>query len=204
MKKKLMSLIIFCIVYFFNTQTSFSIQIITVDTENQQTEYKLDQKDTNDAYFGQQGSSATLSSSLSNYILTYNKSLKLEDAQRIAESILMASNQYNIDYKIITALVAIESGFRHKVKSPSGAIGLGQLMPSTATWLKVKNPIDPYDNLLGTVKLLRMHLEKFDGDINFALAAYKIGAKNVQSIGIKQLSTINYIKNIRKVFDSIP
>lgn len=180
------------------------MQIITVDSYNQQIEQNQDSTLQDKKDLDQQSASSILTDNLSKYILSYNKSLKPEVSKKIAESIILASNKYNIDYKIIAALVAIESGFRHTARSPSGAIGLGQLMPQTAIWLKVQNPTDPYDNLLGSVKLLRMHLEKFGGDINFALAAYKMGARNVQNAGIKQLSTINYIKNIRKVFDSIP
>jgi hypothetical protein len=141
---------------------------------------------------------------LSRFICNYNKSLEYGDARLIADIILKTSNKYSVDYKVITALVAIESGFRPGVRSPSGAMGLGQLMPMTARSLNVSDPYNPYDNLNGAVRLLRTHLEKYNGDINFALAAYKMGGGAVSRNGIGQQSTIRYIENIRKIFNTIP
>jgi soluble lytic murein transglycosylase-like protein len=142
--------------------------------------------------------------SLTAYINDYNKKLDYSDARLIADVILRVSTKHRIDYKVVTALVAIESGFRPNVTSPSGAMGLGQLMPATARSLKVNNPYDPMDNLNGAVKLLRSNLEKYEGDINYALAAYKMGCGAVSRSGISQSSTIRYIQNIRKIFDSVP
>lgn len=141
---------------------------------------------------------------LMDFIGSYNKRLNENEVKIVANSILEASNIYKVDYRIITALVAIESGFNSKARSPSGALGLGQLMPRTASSLMVKNPFDPLDNLNGTVKLLRTYLEKYEGNINYALAAYKMGCGAVARSGISQPSTANYIKNIRKIFDNIP
>lgn len=142
--------------------------------------------------------------SLINFIRSYNRRLSQDQAAFIAQSIMQMSDKYKVNYKIITAMVAIESGFRADARSPSGALGLGQLMPATARGLNVNNPYDPFENLNATVKLFRTHLEKYQGDINFALAAYKMGAGTVKNSGISQSSTIDYIKSIRKVFDSVP
>ncbi len=141
---------------------------------------------------------------LSCFINSYNKKLNNNDAMMIADAIIQMSNKHRVDYRIVTALVAIESGFRATVKSSSGAMGLAQLMPGTARHLKVKNPYDPFDNLNGAVSLLRTHLEKYQGDINFALGAYKMGSGAVSRRGIGQHSTAKYIKNIRSVYDRVP
>jgi hypothetical protein len=142
--------------------------------------------------------------SLANFIFSYNKYLSRNDAYEIATAIVNVSNTYKVNYKVIAALVAIESRYNTKIKSPSGAMGLGQLMPATARTLSVNNPFDTLDNLDGTVRLVRNYLEKFDGDINFALGAYKKGCGSIEKSGISQASTIDYIQNIRKVFDQIP
>ena len=141
---------------------------------------------------------------LGNFINAYNKTLNNNEAMIIADAIIQMSNKHRVDYKIITALVAIESGFRMTARSPSGAMGLGQLMPGTARHLNVQNPFDPFDNLNGAVSLLRTHLEKYNGDINFALGAYKMGAGTVSRAGISQDTTAKYIKNIRNVYDKVP
>ncbi len=138
------------------------------------------------------------------FISSYNKRLDYDTASNIADIILTISDKYQVDYKIVTALIAIESSFNTTIRSPSGAIGLGQLKPETANMLNVKNPLDPQDNLEGTVKLLRSHLEKYQGDINYALAAYKMGCGAVMRRGISQPQTADYIRNIRKVFNNVP
>lgn len=141
---------------------------------------------------------------LTSFINSFNKSLAYAEARDIADAILKSSNKHRVNYRVITALVAIESGFRPQVTSSSGAMGLGQLMPVTARSLNVAKPYDPYDNLNGAVRLVRSHLEKYNGDINFALAAYKMGGGTVSRNGISQPSTIMYIKNIRKIYDRVP
>lgn len=141
---------------------------------------------------------------LVNFIMSYNKRLSQDQAIAVTESIMQMSEKYKVNYRILTALVAVESGFRADARSPSGALGLCQLMPATARWLNVNNPFDPFENLNGAVKLFRNHLEKYQGDINFALAAYKMGALTVKNTGISQSSTIDYIKSVRKVFDTVP
>ncbi|MGD9579843.1 MAG: lytic transglycosylase domain-containing protein [Vampirovibrionia bacterium] len=141
---------------------------------------------------------------LVNFILSYNKRLSGDQARAVADAILQASNKHMVNYRVVTAVVAIESGFRPDAKSPSGAMGLGQLMPMTARGLNVSDPFNPYDNLNGAVKLLRSHLEKYNGDINFALGAYKMGAGTVSRRGIGQQTTEDYVKRIRTVFDQVP
>lgn len=141
---------------------------------------------------------------LTYFINSYNKQLSTDQAKLVADAILQSSNKHKVNYRVVTAVVAIESGFRPEARSSSGAMGLGQLMPATARGLSVSDPFNPYDNLNGAVKLLRSHLERYNGDINFALGAYKMGAGTVSRSGIGQPTTANYIKKIRGVFDQVP
>lgn len=96
------------------------------------------------------------------------------------------------------ALVCAESKFNPQALSPKGAIGLGQLMPGTASDLGVRNPWDPQQNLNGSARYLRAQLVTFKGSIPLALAAYNAGAGNViKAGGIPNFSeTVGYVQKI--------
>ena len=83
---------------------------------------------------------------------------------------------------MIEALVWQESRWRPNARSPVGASGLTQLMPGTARELGV-NPWNPYANLEGGVRYLRQQLDRFNGDLEKALAAYNAGPGRVERAG---------------------
>ena len=86
-----------------------------------------------------------------------------------------AARRHNLDPALVQAVVAVESGFRPDAVSPKGAQGLMQLMPATARYLGVKDSLDPVDNLDGGVRYLRGLLQRYNGDVKRALAAYNAG-----------------------------
>jgi len=124
------------------------------------------------------------------FIRGRNPRLSLTEALRIAQGIVGFSIQYGVDARLIMAMVLVESGFNPNARSRAGAMGLGQLMPGTAQGMGVGNPYDSIDNLYGTVRLVRGHLEKYKrqtGDdydaLVLALAAYNAGGAAVHKYG---------------------
>lgn len=110
----------------------------------------------------------------------YNPRLRPEEADLIARSLLQYSRQFNLDPRLVVALVVVESGFQPRARSRVGAMGLGQLMPATARALGV-NPDDPAQNLYGTIRYLRGNLDRFGwGNVHLALAAYNAGRGAVE------------------------
>ena len=100
-------------------------------------------------------------------------------ADRYRDLIYAYAEQYDISAQLIKAVITEESCFNNKALSSVGAQGLMQLMPDTATWLKVKDPHDPADNLRGGVRYLASLQKEFD-TLELALAAYNAGPGNVR------------------------
>lgn len=109
------------------------------------------------------------------------------------------SKQYNIEPNLVKAVVKVESGNNPNVVSKSGAIGLGQLTPSTAKAMGV-NPYNPEDNIKGTVKYLDYLNKKFNGDTEKVIASYNAGPNAVKKHnGIPPYKeTQNYVKKVQQ------
>jgi soluble lytic murein transglycosylase-like protein len=141
----------------------------------------------------------------SSYIRGFNSKISQAAADRIAETIIRYSIRFGVDARLVMALVMTESGFNPNARSHAGARGLGQLMPGTARMLGVSNSYDTEENLFGTVKLLRQHLDKYNaktGDeyraLVLALAAYNAGPGAVSRHGgvPPYRETQNYVKKV--------
>ncbi|WP_057763901.1 lytic transglycosylase domain-containing protein [Cytobacillus praedii] len=118
------------------------------------------------------------------------------------EIIEKAAAHYNIPEKLLHSVIKQESNFNPNAVSYAGASGLMQLMPETARGLGVKNVFDPQENVFGGAKYLRQMLNKYDENIELALAAYNAGPGNVDKFGgippFKE--TQNYVQKIKTSF----
>jgi soluble lytic murein transglycosylase-like protein len=90
-----------------------------------------------------------------------------------------AAERFGVDAHLIKAIIMAESAFDPNAISESGAQGLMQLMPPTACDMRVYDPFDPEENILGGTQYLGLLLKKFKQDKRLAIAAYNAGPKIV-------------------------
>ena len=114
------------------------------------------------------------------------------------------AEKYNLDPALVAAIAEQESGFNQSAQSEAGALGIMQLMPRTAEGLGV-DPNDLRGNLEGGAKYLRQMLDKYDGDVEKALAAYNAGSGSLDSVNgdISQLSgeTQKYVPSVMERYN---
>ena len=120
--------------------------------------------------------------------------------QNLAPVIDAIAKENNIDPKLIKAVVEQESAYNPNAISKAGAMGLMQLMPGTAREFGVKNPLNPLENLRAGTKYLSSLLNRYQGNVAFALSAYNAGTKAVDKYkGVPPFTeTINYVDGILK------
>jgi soluble lytic murein transglycosylase-like protein len=132
---------------------------------------------------------------LPDYAITPVSAPQVPDAWRA--SLQSAADHYRLSPDLLAALVWQESRWHAAARSRKGAVGLAQLMPATARQLAV-DPRDPDANLAGGAHYLRELLDRFDGDIERALAAYNAGPDRViRAGGVPAIAeTQSYISTI--------
>jgi len=123
-----------------------------------------------------------------------------------------ASQQHGIDFELLQALIATESGFDADAVSPKGAVGLMQIMPATAERYGVtgernlpveKKLTDPRTNVRTGARYLRDLMKMFPGQLELVLAAYNAGEGAVQRAGNRipnYRETQNYVKTVMQLY----
>lgn len=113
------------------------------------------------------------------------------------EIIAAVSQAHGVDPMLVKALIQVESNYKPRARSPRGAMGLMQLMPSTAREYSVRNPFDPKANIEAGIKHLKGLIDRFKG-VELALAAYNAGEGAVKKFnGIPPYrETRNYVSKI--------
>ncbi len=116
----------------------------------------------------------------------------------VAPIIEGAAQSQKVEPKLLRAVIDQESGFHPCAMSSRGAKGLMQLMPETADRFSVRDPFDPRENIEAGATLLKQLLDRYNGDLPQALAAYNAGPKRVdESGGIPDIpETRDYVESI--------
>ena len=110
--------------------------------------------------------------------------------------IAQASATYGVTISLINGVINAESNGRNLPPNSAGAAGIMQLIPGTASDLGVTDVMDPTQNINGGVKYLSQLLQKYNGDIPTALAAYNFGPGNVSNGKSWPTETVNYVNKI--------
>ena len=117
------------------------------------------------------------------------------------QKISYLAEEYNIDEELIRAVIQVESGWKSDAVSSKGAKGFMRLMPRTAEMLGVEDAFDPEQNMEGGVKYLARLTDKYEGDVEKALAAYNAGPARVDDAGGPPFpETARYVKNVMALY----
>lgn len=103
--------------------------------------------------------------------------------ENLAEVFTEASATYGVSEKLLICMAKAESNFNPAAVSSAGAMGIMQLMPATASALGVTNAFDARENIMGGASLMAQHLQKYQGNVSLALAAYNAGSGAVDQYG---------------------
>jgi soluble lytic murein transglycosylase-like protein len=123
----------------------------------------------------------------------------------LREKIQIAAAQASLDPRLVEAVVRTESNFSERATSPKGAKGLMQVMPQTAEECGIASAYHGMSNLLGACRCLRQLINRFDGNLRLALAAYNAGPRNVERYrGIPPFrETQQYVEKVLRYYQEL-
>ncbi len=128
----------------------------------------------------------------------------IRDSNQYDSLISEFSKKYQVDFALIKAIIRAESGFNPAAVSRKGAKGLMQLMPETASRLKVLNSFNPRENIEGGVKYFKYLLSLFNDDLRLSLAAYNAGENVVAEVRSipPYRETMDYVRKVLSYYQS--
>lgn len=128
----------------------------------------------------------------------------------VAQLVRKYARQYGVDPLLIQAIIKVESNGNPKATSSSGAQGLMQLMPETASSLGVRNAYDPEQNIKAGVKYIRMMLDEYshmewEERRTHAVAAYHAGPNKLKDVGDYRRipATLRYTQKVAAAYDAL-
>jgi hypothetical protein len=128
----------------------------------------------------------------------------MRDSNQYDSLISEFSKKYQVDFALIKAIIRAESGFNPGAVSRKGARGLMQLMPETASRLKVSNSFNPRENIEGGVRYFKYLLSLFNDDLRLSLAAYNAGENIVAEVRSipPYRETVDYVRKVLGYYQS--
>ncbi|MDY6822185.1 MAG: lytic transglycosylase domain-containing protein [Thermodesulfobacteriota bacterium] len=124
------------------------------------------------------------------------------DTAKYDHWIVRAARKYNVSFALLKAMIKVESDFNAAAVSQAGAKGLMQIMPQNFPLLGIRDPFNPSENIMSGTRYFREMLDRFNGRLQLALAAYNAGPHVVDRYGRipPYPETIAYIKRVMKYY----
>jgi soluble lytic murein transglycosylase-like protein len=135
-------------------------------------------------------------------IVAFRNAIHRYSKAELRDLIAKLSGELNVEAALVEAVVKAESEYNSGAVSKKGARGLMQLMPETARSFGVSDPTDPAANLTAGIAHLKKLLKRFDGNVDFAVAAYNAGEGAIRKHrGVPPYpETVDYLSKVRKYY----